>query len=172
MSSSSNKATRSPKKIVHHQDCMMREKKDCYIELLSTKFISDQDRCFAALFIQSSHSPLYCYSLLYSSLLIHQAGAYPSSHVAWSDQKFYYSPLNGMPVHPKVTPPPPPPFPPFHQAPLTICQYPFIFLGRERGSMRAECLPQRKKHNALARSWTWTSKSFNSHKWPRQNFSP
>ena len=82
MSSSSNKATRSPKKIVHHQDCMMRKKKDCYIELLSTKFISDQDRCFAALFIQSSHSLLYCYSLLYSSLLIHQAGAYPSSHVA------------------------------------------------------------------------------------------
>lgn len=39
------------------------------------------------------------------SVLTHLAGAYLGLHVAWSDHKFYYSSLNRMLVHYKVTSP-------------------------------------------------------------------
>ena len=45
--------------------------------------------------------------------------------MAWSDQKYNYSSLDGMPFNPKVTPST------FHQASPTICHYPFILLGGE-----------------------------------------
>ena len=57
-----------------------------------------------------------------------------------------------MPVHHKVPPPPPA----FHQASLTIHQYPFILLGGERhGESKVSC--PRTKHIDSARSWTQTS---------------
>ena len=42
---------------------------------------------------------------LYSTLLTHQTGAYPGFHAARSDQEYHYSPLDGMLVHCKATPP-------------------------------------------------------------------
>ena len=82
---------------------------------------------------------------LYSSLLTHQTGAYPGFHAARSDQEYHYSPLDGMLVHCKATPPA------FYGASLTICQYPLILLGGERhGQSKVFC--PRTRHIDLAKA--------------------
>ena len=70
--------------------------------------------------------------------------------MAWSDQKYNYSSLDGMPFNLKVTPSA------FHQASLTICQYPFILLGGEWHCFR-KVYCTRTQHIDLVRSWTQTS---------------
>ena len=64
--------------------------------------------------------------------------------------KYHFSPLDGLWVHCKVTPPPE-----FHQGSLIFCQYPFILLGRERHG-ESEMFYPRIQQNDLAKTQTYT----------------
>lgn len=66
------------------------------------------------------------------SVLTHLAGAYLGLHVAWSDHKFYYSSLNRVLVHYKVT------SPHSHSISSGFLENLLILMGGERHCLRTQ----------------------------------
>ena len=84
---------------------------------------------------------------LHTSQVAHQAGAYPG-FCGMSDWEYFYSPLDGMLVHRRVTP-------------SIKFAGTHLYTWVERGTVRVKCLAQEHNTMSPARARTRTARSGN-----------